>query len=156
MKNILIFSFGFLIDLIVGDPQYLYHPVTLIAKFVYFIKKAVRKILPKNKLSEQLGGGIVVLLTLGFTFCTTIFVLKACYSFSFWLGFMVEAFLCNQILAIKCLKDESMKVYAALHESLESAKTAVSRIVGRDTHDLDSEGVIKAAVETIAENTSDG
>lgn len=65
--------------------------------------------------------------------------------------------MCGQILAAKSLRDESMKVYAALkHGSLDEARQAVSMIVGRDVARLDARGVMRAAVETVAENTSDG
>lgn len=72
-------------------------------------------------------------------------------------AFLLEMFWCYQLLAAKSLKVESMKVYKKLKESdLEGARKAVSMIVGRDTAKLDCEGVTKATVETIAENTSDG
>ncbi|MBR4733077.1 MAG: cobalamin biosynthesis protein CobD [Lachnospiraceae bacterium] len=72
-------------------------------------------------------------------------------------GCLVEAFLTYQILAAKCLRVESMKVYKALKTgSLKDARRAVSMIVGRDTANLSEEGVTRAAVETVAENTSDG
>ena len=73
------------------------------------------------------------------------------------LGFGLSCILCWQMLAAKSLKTESMKVYTALEkEGLEAGRRAVSMIVGRDTKSLSEEGVIKAAVETVAENTSDG
>lgn len=73
------------------------------------------------------------------------------------LGVMIEAIMTYQILAAKCLKVESMKVYKSLkEEGLAAARKAVSMIVGRDTQVLDETGVAKAAIETVAENTSDG
>lgn len=76
---------------------------------------------------------------------------------SFWLQFALETFWCYQLLAGKCLKDESRKVYVRLvNHNLEGARHAVSMIVGRDTGNLSEAGVTKAAVETVAENTSDG
>ena len=76
---------------------------------------------------------------------------------SFWLQFALETFWCYQLLAGKCLKDESRKVYVQLvNHNLEGARHAVSMIVGRDTGNLSAAGVTKAAVETVAENTSDG
>lgn len=156
MKNILVFTFGYLADLIIGDPYFIYHPVTLIANFVNLTKKIIRRFLPKNKLCEQIGGGVVVLLTMSVTLAATWILIKTLYSFSFWLGFIFESFLCGQMLATKCLKDESMKVYEAFNSGIEKARIALSKIVGRDTEKLDSKDIIKAAVETIAENTSDG
>ena len=84
-------------------------------------------------------------------------ILYVSYGYAFWLGVLVESFMCYQILATKSLSTESDKVRRALEEEgLPSARKAVSMIVGRDTENLTEEGVIKAAVETVAENTSDG
>lgn len=84
-------------------------------------------------------------------------ILAAAFHIQWWLGIVVESFMCYQILAVKSLKTESDKVYRALkEEGLEEGRQAVSMIVGRDTDSLDEEGVTKAAVETVAENTSDG
>ena len=80
-----------------------------------------------------------------------------CYHLWFWLGFVVEVYMCYTVLATKSLKTESMKVAEALEqEGLEAGRYAVSMIVGRDTKELTETGVVKAAVETVAENTSDG
>jgi adenosylcobinamide-phosphate synthase len=81
--------------------------------------------------------------------------------FAYWAhplaGFVLETLLCCQLVAVKDLKTESMAVHKRLAANdLAGARRAVSRIVGRDTEDLDSEGIIRAAVETVAENTSDG
>lgn len=79
------------------------------------------------------------------------------YKWNFWLGFALETFWCGQLLATKSLKAESMKVYDRLKNgTIEEARYAVSMIVGRDTKELTEEGVTKAAVETVAENASDG
>ena len=73
------------------------------------------------------------------------------------MGFALETFFCYQMLATRSLKDESMRVYRELEKKdLPKARYAVSMIVGRDTAELTEEGVTKATVETIAENTSDG
>lgn len=85
------------------------------------------------------------------------FILSVAYRYAWQLGVAIESFMCYQILATKSLKTESDKVYQALSkEGLEAARKAVSMIVGRDTQELSEEGVTKAAVETVAENTSDG
>lgn len=84
-------------------------------------------------------------------------VLSAAYRLHLWAGIAAEAVMTYQILAVKGLKTESMKVYRQLErQDLEGARAAVSRIVGRDTGQLDEAGVAKAAIETVAENTSDG
>jgi len=91
----------------------------------------------------------------------TVLVTDACFMGSYYLhpivGCIVEAILTYQILAAKCLCVESMKVHKALKKgTIEDARKAVAMIVGRDTKNLDEEGVARAAVETVAENTSDG
>src|SRR5699024_11907389 len=83
--------------------------------------------------------------------------LYGAFYLNLWLGFAVEAFMCYQILATRALRDESMKVYQALKtKDLDQSSKAVSMIVGRDTQNLSEAGVTKAAVETVAENASDG
>ena len=84
-------------------------------------------------------------------------VIHLFYKWNFWLGFALETFWCGQLLATKSLKVESMKVYDRLKNgTIEEARYAVSMIVGRDTQALSEIGVTKAAVETVAENSSDG
>lgn len=96
---------------------------------------------------------LVLVLSGGFT----LLVLWLCGKVGLWLRFLVETILCFQLLATRSLKGESMKVYKALKAGdLEGARYAVSMIVGRDTQCLDEAGVARAAVETVAENASDG
>lgn len=84
-------------------------------------------------------------------------ILSVAYKYFWQLGLVLESFWCYQILATKSLKVESDRVYIALKDKgLEAGRKAVSMIVGRDTQNLTEEGVTKAAVETVAENTSDG
>ena len=145
---------GFIIDLILGDPYTLPHPVRAIGNLISRLEKFVRKKFPDNLL---IGGFFlattVILITSGITFV----ILFAAYKIYFWLGIAVESIMCYYLIAPKCLRDESMKVYRALKENdTEKARKAVSMIVGRDTDRLDNSGIIRAAVETVAENTSDG
>ena len=108
-----------------------------------------------KKKREQ--GRTMVLLVLFCTVLVTDVLFMGSYFVHPILGCIVEAILTYQILAAKCLWVESMKVYKALKEgTIADARKAVSMIVGRDTAKLDAEGVTKAAVETVAENTSDG
>lgn len=84
-------------------------------------------------------------------------ILHFAYAGNVWFGIGIESFMCYQILAARSLQKESDRVYLALkNEGIEAARKSVSMIVGRDTENLDEEGVTKAAVETVAENTSDG
>ena len=148
---------GFLLDLLFGDPKGLYHPVCLIGNLIAALEKGIRRLFPKTKGGELAGGlaetVIVCVLCLGIPAA----VLCLLYRYLPWAGLLLETFWCWQLLAAKSLKKESMKVYDRLKNgTLEEARYAVSMIVGRDTQSLTEEGVTKAAVETVAENSSDG
>lgn len=151
------FAAGFILDLIFGDPRWLYHPVCLIGNAIAFLEKRIRKLFPKTEKGELLGGILEVLLICLFSCGVPFLILYGLYHVCVPAAFLLETFWCYQLLAAKSLKTESMKVYEALKKgSLEDARYAVSMIVGRDTKELSETGVTKAAVETIAENTSDG
>lgn len=148
---------GFLLDLLFGDPRWLYHPVRVIGNGISLLEKGLRKIFPRTKAGERMGGAILVILIVTFSAGIPCLILLAAYRYKIWLGFVLESFMCYQLLATRSLRDESKKVYDALKEgNLEKSRYAVSMIVGRDTQNLTEEGVTKAAVETVAENTSDG
>ncbi|MCC8029886.1 MAG: adenosylcobinamide-phosphate synthase CbiB [Lachnospiraceae bacterium] len=176
---------GYLADLIFGDPQRLPHPVRLIGCMITVFEKALRRrdtselnggepvlighdaAVLRRDTFEAYGGkrpaaefAAGLLLVLSVLFCTA-----AASSAVLWIGYCVhwiaglvlQSWMCYTLLATKSLKVESMKVYTALREEgLAAGRRAVSMIVGRDTDRLDESGVVKAAVETVAENTSDG
>ena len=148
---------GFGIDLLIGDPHSIPHPVVGIGKLIALLEKALRRVFPKTDRGEIAAGGVLWVLVA--VICTAIpaGLLFLCHRISPWLRVAVESVMCWQILATKALKDETMKVYHALETGdLEKSRYAVSMIVGRDTARLDDAGVTRAAVETVAENTSDG
>ncbi|TGX98982.1 cobalamin biosynthesis protein CobD [Hominisplanchenecus murintestinalis] len=148
---------GFIIDLLVGDPRWLYHPVRMIGNGISFLEKGLRKILPDTPGGERTAGLFLVILICAFGGGIPFLVLYGAYQVHTGLGLALETFWCYQMLAAKSLKEESMRVYRELEEgNLKGARYAVSMIVGRDTENLTAEGVTKAAVETVAENTSDG
>lgn len=146
------FFAGFLLDLLLGDPYWLPHPIRLMGRLIGALEKKL------NKEEKRIIKGLVlVLAVLFFTAVITFILLAASYKLHPFVGCAVESVMTYQILATKCLKKESMKVYERLEEgTLEEARYAVSMIVGRDTENLDEAGVVKAAIETVAENTSDG
>ena len=149
--------FGFGIDLLVGDPHSIPHPVVGIGKLISFLEKGLRRLFPKTDGGEIAAGGVLWVLVV--VICTALpaGILFLCNRLSPWLRLTVESIMCWQILATKSLKDESMNVYKALESGdLERSRHAVSMIVGRDTARLDDAGVTRAAVETVAENISDG
>lgn len=148
---------GFFLDLLLGDPSWLPHPIRAIGSLIAALEKALRKLFPKNQGGELAGGAALVILVLALSGGFTLLVLWLCGQVGLWLRFLAETVLCYQLLATRSLKGESMKVYQALKAGdLEGARHAVSMIVGRDTQRLDEAGVARAAVETVAENASDG
>ena len=145
---------GFLLDCILGDPYSLPHPIRLIGRLISALEKWARNAFANNLTA---GGTILALIVLLTSAGIPLAVLFLCYRVNIWLGAAAESILCYYMLAARCLRSESMKVYRAISENdTEKARTAVSMIVGRDTKPLDRNGIIRAAVETVAENTSDG
>ena len=148
---------GFFLDLFIGDPHGFPHPVVLIGKLIDVTEKGMRKIFPKTVRGENFAGAAIWLIVVIVSTALPTLLLWLAYGVSRWLGLALETIMCAQILATKSLRQESMKVYQALQTGdLEKARHAVSMIVGRDTQRLDEAGVARAAVETVAENTSDG
>ena len=148
---------GFVLDTLFGDPPWLPHPVVLMGKAISALEKRLRARLPQTPQGELLGGAVVAFTLPVGTFLLTSLVCLGAARLSPWLGLAVQMFWCGQALAAKGLAQESTNVYRALIKpDLPAARKAVSRIVGRDTQNLTLEGVTKAAVETVAENASDG
>ena len=148
---------GFFLDLLIGDPHGFPHPVVYIGKLIDLTEKAMRKVFPKTVRGENFAGAAIWLIVVTVSTALPALLLWLAYSANRWLGLALETVMCAQILATKSLRQESMKVYDALKTGdLEKARYAVSMIVGRDTQRLDEAGVARAAVETVAENTSDG
>ena len=157
---------GFLLDCIFGDPAWMYHPIRVIGNLISVLEKGLRKLLcsripaseqKKKNEREVLAGGILWILTVSLSFLVPAVLLFAAGKVHPAVRFLLETFWCYQIFAARCLVGESRKVYQKLKEDdLPGARKAVSMIVGRDTENLTAEGVTKAAVETVAENTSDG
>lgn len=163
MAAVVVIWIGFLLDLILGDPPKLYHPVRWFGKEIsFFEKRLLRPVEPGmneagRKKRDRRNGAIMAVIVMATAFVVSALILWICYRLHTILGVCVEGWLCYRMLAARCLRDESMPVYRALKRNdLQAARTAVSRIVGRDTDSLDEEGVAKATVETIAENASDG
>jgi len=157
METLLAIAAGFLLDIIFGDPLWLPHPVRGIGRLISGGEKLARKIGCKTENSAYFHGMILALAVAGIAFILPFAALYLARSFSPVLGFILETVMCYQILALKDLKTESMKVYTALQKNdLQGARTAVSGIVGRDTQSLNPEQIGKATVETVAENLSDG
>ena len=148
---------GFVLDLLFGDPAWLPHPVVYMGRAISALERRLRVRLPRTPQGELLGGAILAFCLPVGTFLLTSLVCLGAAALSPWLGLAVQMFWCGQALAAKGLAQESTRVYRELIKpDLPAARRAVSRIVGRDTQNLTLEGVTKAAVETVAENASDG
>ena len=160
---------GFALDCLIGDPANWPHPVRIVGKQIEFEEGLIDKYLipeaekakdawPLDRAqTEQLAGAALAIDVATVSPLVVWVALKACDRIHPALGFAAESFLCYQLLAARSLRDESMKVHDALVAGdLPGARKAVAMIVGRDTDRLDEEGVARAAVETVAENASDG
>lgn len=161
--HIFAFIAGFVLDLLIGDPHFIPHPVRLIGSLISFCDKRLNCDAGYNISEKKLNlikykRGMLLAFTVIFaTFAMSVIIIVAAYSINLYAGVIAEAVMTWQILATKCLRVESMRVYDALRtDGVDAGRRAVSMIVGRDTSVLDAAGVTRAAVETIAENTSDG
>lgn len=161
--HIIAFIAGFVLDLLIGDPHFIPHPVRLIGSLISFLDKRLNNEAGYNSSENEANltkykRGVLLAFTVIFaTFAVSVIILVAAYSINLYAGVIAEAVMTWQILATKCLRVESMRVYDALRtDGVDAGRRAVSMIVGRDTSVLDESGVTRAAVETIAENTSDG
>ena len=161
--HIFAFIAGFVLDLLIGDPHFIPHPIRLIGSLISFCDKRLNCDAGYNISEKKLNlikykRGMLLAFTVIFaTFAMSVIIIVAAYSINLYAGIIVEAVMTWQILATKCLRVESMRVYDALRTyGVDAGRKAVSMIVGRDTSVLDEAGVTRAAVETIAENTSDG
>ena len=156
MKNLipaLPLLIGFLLDACIGDPYSLPHPIRLIGKMIAALEHIIRK-----KCRDLRKGGILLaVIVLLVSSLIPLLILLLCYRINLICGIAAESILICYLLAARNLRDESLKVCrAAENGDTEGARKAVSMIVGRDTAALDRDGIIRAAVETVAENTSDG
>ncbi|WMJ75771.1 MULTISPECIES: adenosylcobinamide-phosphate synthase CbiB [unclassified Sedimentibacter] len=147
---------GYVLDLIIGDPQGWFHPIRLIGNMICFVEDKLRKCCKNSK--EETAAGAILWFSVVFTsFVIPYVILYFASKVSFMLALIIEGLMCYYILATKSLKDESMKVYKSLKRNdLAEARNYLSFIVGRDVEKLNEVSVAKAAVETVAENASDG
>ena len=158
--HLIAFLTGFILDQIIGDPMNFPHPIRLIGSLISLLEGRLGHFTSGVKCTprEEFRNGVLLCAAvLTSTAAVTWFVLFTAYRINPYAGVAAEAVLTCYILAAKSLQTESMKVYDTLRDGgTEKAREAVSMIVGRDTQCLDEQGIIRAAVETVAENTSDG
>ncbi len=148
---------GFALDLLLADPEGMPHPVVYMGRAITALEGVLRPRLPKTPGGELLGGAVLAAALPAGTFAAASGACRAARRLHPAAGFALETLWCWQALALKGLAAESGRVQAELERGdLPAARKAVARIVGRDTEALPAEGVAKAAVETVAENFSDG
>lgn len=145
------------LDALFGDPGNIPHPVCAIGWLIGKLERRLRRLVPAGEKQERRAGTLLVIAVLLITGLLSVLAVAVAYAVHPLAGAAVESIMCGQMMAWRSLKKESMKVYDALAAGdVEGARTAVSMIVGRDTESLTEVGITKAAVETVAENTSDG
>ena len=150
------FWLGYIADLIVGDPYWMPHPIRLIGKQIEWTEKMLRSLFTKEN-QLKFAGVLLLIMVVGSAFALPYFLLKLAYGISPYLATALEAIMIYQILATKCLHVETEKVRAKLEKKdLKGARYAISMLVSRDTEMMESEDIIKAAVETMTENIVDG
>ena len=154
--HIYAFCLSFALDIFLGDPVWIYHPVRIIGSYIEFAQKRQNRTGYSDE--KKLNNGIILTVSTVFlSGISVLLVLGITYGISKPAGIMIEGILGWFCLALKSLRSESCKVYDALEKGdIDKARSSLSMIVGRDTDALDEEGIIRATVETVAENTSDG
>lgn len=153
--NLLSIYTGYALDLIIGDPYSFPHPVRFIGKLISFVEKQIRKIATSDK-ALKIAGFFLWFVVVGVTLGSTSIVLRL-FQFNKITYFLVNSILIYTTLATKCLKDESEKIYKVLKTGdLDKSRIQLSYIVGRDTTNLSEKEIVRATVETVAENTVDG
>jgi adenosylcobinamide-phosphate synthase len=149
---------GYILDLLVGDPEWFPHPIRYIGRWVRSLE---RKLLRKDDTSAQkkVRGVVLVLLTVLPVYVFYAVVIGLAFKLNWRIGIAVEAFSFYQMMATRCLYDEGMKVFRALGTEdtpLDAARRQIAMLVSRDTSQLSREGIVKAGVETVSENFADG
>lgn len=147
---------AYLLDLMLGDPEGFPHPVRWIGRLISFLEKAMRGFLDTPG-KERLGGAAFGITVVGITYGVSLSLLAVAYRFSYPSFFALSLYMVWTSISIRSLGSEAKAVVAALEkEGITAARKRLTRIVGRDTQNLSEEGVLKATVETVSENTSDG
>lgn len=147
---------GFFLELLAGWPQKLYHPVMAIGWLISRLERLLRRLFSDTPKGQRAGGIVLAAVVPLACWCLTAGLLALCWRIHPAAYFVMQSLFYYSIFATGSLRDAGLSVYCALRESVEAGWKAVSMIVGRDTQNLTEEGVIKATVETVAENLSDG
>ncbi len=148
---------GFIIDAILGDPQNPYHPIRFIGFIISKLVVLYNKLKPQKRVGQFIYGMVMAIFVVVFSYFATFILVKVVYSLNVFAGIIIEGILCYFIISAKALYNEGLKIYRLLSENnLQQARKSLSYIVGRDTQNLNATKIVKATIETIAENLSDG
>ncbi len=151
----LVIAISFLLDLVIGDPTWMPHPVRLIGRVIGFLDRTLY--IDKNEKKQFRNGTALAVLTIAFSLICSTTLLVIGFKFGFFFGTVVRIILCTYCIAAHDLKKSAMRVYEkCIDNDIYGARKEVSKIVGRDTETLDFEGVIRATVESVSESTCDG
>lgn len=157
MKILALTAAGFLLDLMLGDPEWFPHPVVMMGRVIVRLEKVLRGSFSDTPEGRRRAGMVLAAVLPAGTFFIALLIIKIAGFIHPSLGYTAAGIWCWQALAMCCLKKESENVRRKLVSgTLAEARKAVGRIVGRDTAELGDAGVTRAAVETVAENFSDG
>lgn len=149
-------TIGYILDLIFGDPQNFPHPIRLMGKLIEMVEKKLRVKCVSEK-DERIYGVVLWFVVVGASFLVPALLLRIAFKINSTFAVILEGIMCYYILAVKSLRDESMKVYYALkNNNISEARRFLSYIVGRDVENLSASSIARATVETVSENTSDG
>lgn len=147
---------AFLLDLVAGDPQWFPHPVRLLGQYIHGFEHLVRR----RRLGPtgwRISGIVLTVTTVGLAYLAVWGILRGCAAVHSGLAQAVNIVFLWTCLAPRCLQQEAARIARTLRTgNLTLARQQLALIVGRDTAPLDESGIVRAVVETVAENTSDG
>lgn len=152
--KVLLIAIGF--DLVLGDPRWLIHPTQVMGLLIEKLESGLRK-LAKTRQAEFAAGGMLVTIVVLSTYAASFLILWVCFKVHLWLGMLVAGWLMSTTIAIKGLAQAGLEIFHVLHKNdLLSARQKLKFIVGRDTDNLNRQEIVRATVETVAENIVDG
>lgn len=147
---------AYFIDLVIGDPKQIPHPVVIIGTAIEKLEEIIRKFTNSSK-GLLIGGGILTLCVVGLTYITIALLIEGMGKIHWLLGAIISIWFLSTTIAVKGLHQAAIEIYQFLKAGdIESARLKVGWIVGRDTANLDEPELVRATVETVAENIVDG
>lgn len=156
MIDTFIFLSAYVLDLLIGDPAFIPHPVVLIGKFIDRGEKLLRRF-AADPGGERVAGAVLAVVTVVMTYTTVFWLIRASYILNFWVGVITNVWVLSMTFAAKGLAVAGRNIHDLLvQDKLEEARKAVGMVVGRDTENLPAREVVRATVETVAENLVDG